>query len=35
MNNPKGKFFPDLVNQQFVVPQPSTYWYVDFNNCDR
>jgi len=30
MNHPKGKFFPDLVNQEFVVPQPNIHWYVDF-----
>jgi hypothetical protein len=30
MKNTIGHFFPDLVNQQFVVPQPGIHWYVDF-----
>ena len=30
MKNPIGNFFPDLVNQQFVMPQPGIHWYVDF-----
>ena len=35
MEKIKGKFFPDLVNQQFVVPQPGIHWYVDFTEIKR